>query len=146
MPWKKNTDLNHLIDHLFRHESAKIVSVLTGIFGTDNLIVAEDIVQDTLAEAIDNWAYNGIPENPTAWLYKVAKNKSLNAIKRNHYSKEYINYARHSNQIEESLIDDLFFSEKKIADDQLRMMFLCCNPSISESSQIALILKILCGF
>ena len=142
---KKPTEINELIAHLFRHESGKMIAVLTGIFGSDNLILAEDIVQDTLEEAISDWTYKGIPENPTAWLYKVAKNKTLTALKRNNYQKEYVLKTRHAAQLYDS-IATISFSEKNIADDQLRMMFLCCHPSISENSQIALILKILCGF
>lgn len=138
-------EVNTLITHLFRHESGKMISVLTGIFGSNNLILAEDIVQDTLEEAIDNWTYKGIPENPTAWLYKVAKNKAINALKRKSYQNKYIENIKHNSLLNEQDYS-VTFSDKNIADDQLRMMFLCCHPSISENSQVALILKILCGF
>jgi predicted RNA polymerase sigma factor len=57
------TEINQLIDHLFRHESGKIVSVLTRIFGSVNLELAEDVVQDSLVEAIKQWTYKGIPDN-----------------------------------------------------------------------------------
>lgn len=142
---KAQTEINDLVEHLFRHESGKMISVLTGIFGSDNLILAEDIVQDTLEEAIADWTYKGIPENPTAWLYTVAKNKTLTALKRSNYQKEYVLKTRHTSQHYDQA-SEISFSEETIADDQLRMMFLCCHPSISENSQIALILKILCGF
>lgn len=125
-----------------------MISVLTGIFGSNNLILAEDIVQDTIVEAISNWTYKGIPENPVAWLYTVAKNKTLNAIKRKKYRDNFISENLRLSQDQKTAhLDSVnIFSEENISDDQLRMMFVCCHPAISKDSQIALILKTLCGF
>ena len=140
--------ISKLIDHLFRHESGKIVSVLTRNFGTENLDLAEDVMQDSLVEAMKQWTYKGVPENPSAWLFKVAKNKALNVINRQKYKRQYssdvIHYMR-SEWTAEPAMNHLF-SEKEILDDQLRMMFTCCHPSISKDSQVALALKTLCGF
>lgn len=66
-------EIHSLVDHLFRHESGKTTSVLTGLFGPENIQIAEDVVQDTMIEAIKNWTYKGLPSKPTAWLYYVAK-------------------------------------------------------------------------
>ncbi len=125
-----------------------MVAVLTGFFGADKLFLAEDIVQDTLMTAMSNWTYNGIPEKPVAWLYTVAKNKALNTIKREGYKRTYIADALREakeKDISQDITED-FFTESRIIDDQLRMMFMCCHISISKDSQIALILKTLCGF
>jgi RNA polymerase sigma factor (sigma-70 family) len=140
--------ISKLIDHLFRHESGKIVSVLTRIFGTENLDLAEDVMQDSLVEAIKQWTYKGIPENPSAWLFKVAKNKALNIINREKYKRQYSSDVIHYMRSEWTAVPamDHFFSEEEILDDQLRMMFTCCHPSISSDSQVALTLKTLCGF
>jgi RNA polymerase sigma factor (sigma-70 family) len=141
-------EINQLIDHLFRHESGKMVAVLTRIFGSENLDLAEDVVQDSLIEAIKHWGFKGIPDNPSAWLFRVAKNKALNIINREKYKTRYTTDVIHLLQSEwtaEPAADHLF-SEKEILDDQLRMMFTCCHPSISSDSQVALILKTLCGF
>jgi predicted RNA polymerase sigma factor len=73
----ENEKIIQLVDHLFRHESGKLVSVLTRIFGSDNLDLAEDVVQDSLVEAINQWTYKGVPENPSAWLFMVAKKRLL---------------------------------------------------------------------
>jgi len=123
-----------------------MLAVLTGIFGSSKLELIEDIVQDTLIEALQNWTYHGIPQNPTAWLYKVAKNKTLNALGREKYLQKYIlnKQSIASSNFEVNI--DQIFSPTSILDDQLRMMFMCCHPSISKDSQIALILKTLCGF
>lgn len=141
-------EINQLIDHLFRHESGKMVSVLTRIFGTENLDLAEDVVQDSLTEAIKQWAYKGIPGNPSGWLFRVAKNKALNIINREKYKRQYAADVVHLLQSEwtaEPAVTHLF-SEKEILDDQLRLMFTCCHPSLTPDSQVALILKTLCGF
>ena len=142
------SEINKLVEHFFRHESGKMISVVTGILGSENLILAEDIVQDTIIEAISNWTYKGIPPNQIAWLYMVAKNKTLNAIKHEKYRDRYISESLHLSREEQKveLHTENLFSEDSISDDQLRMMFMCCHPSISKDSQIALILKTLCGF
>src|SRR5664279_2982997 len=82
-------EINQLIDHLFRHQSGKMVSVLTRIFGPENLDLAEDVVQDALIEAMKLWTYKGIPDNPSAWLTRVAKNKALNILNRGKYRRQY---------------------------------------------------------
>lgn len=145
---KDQTPVNQLVDHLFRHESGKLVSVLTKILGTDNIELAEDVVQDALAEAIDQWTYKGIPENPTGWLYTVAKYKAINFVNREKHKRKYKSEVVHLLQYDwtaEPTINHLF-SAQEIEDDQLRMMFTCCHSSITSDSQVALILKTLCGF
>ncbi len=122
-----------------------MVAVLTKHFGLNQMTLAEDIVQDTLIEAIKNWSYKGIPENPVAWLYKVARNKAINEHKRAGYHQQYEAISRREPD-RQATPDLAMFSEQEIVDDQLRMIFCCCHPSISSASQAALILKTLCGF
>ena len=141
-------NVKQLVDNLFRHESGKLVAVLTRIFGSENLDLAEDVVQDSLIEALNQWTNKGTPENPVAWLFMVAKNKALNIINREKYKRKYSSDVAHFLQSEwtaEPALDHLF-SEHEILDDQLRMMFTCCHPAISSDSQVALTLKTLCGF
>jgi len=143
-------NLTQLADDLFRTESKKMVAVLTKIFGTENLQTAEDIVQETLISALNAWKLKGIPSNPSAWLYRVAKNKAIDIIRRNKHSVQY-----DFNDGEKKLLtsaytvstamDDLW-KEELINDDLLSMMFACCHPQISEENQITLILKTLCSF
>ncbi len=142
----KESKINQLIAHFFRYESGKMIAVLTGFFGSTRLNLAEDIVQETIIEAISNWTYKSVPENPTAWLYKVAKNKALNVLKKEKHSQIYISKNLHTFSTKEEIDIDHLFLDKNILDDQLRMMFVCCHHSISQDSQIALILKTLCGF
>ena len=134
-----------LIPHLFRTEFRKIAAVLSKLFGIENLELAEDIASETFLSALENWPYKGIPENPVAWLYTVAKNKAKNHLQRNQVFTEkiakQIKYS--SSQTEEVEID---LSEKNISDSQLQMLFALCHPSIPTESQVGLSLRILCGF
>jgi len=135
------------IDHLFRHESGKMVSVLSRLLGLQNLETAQDIAQDTLLQAMNTWSYNGIPDNPAAWLYRVAKNKAVDFLRREKKFREISPNYSYLLQSEYSLtptVNNLFL-ENEIQDSQLRMMFACSHPSIAEESQIALTLKTLCG-
>ncbi len=131
-----------LTEYFFRNEYGKIIAVITKYIGNSNIDTAEDIVQETLLTAVETWQHNGIPENPTAWLYTTAKNKTLNHLKKNKTHSNYIQ--QNKNNQEQS--NELEFSNEIINDEQLRIMFSCCQPSISENTQISLILKILCGF
>jgi RNA polymerase sigma factor (sigma-70 family) len=125
-----------------------MVAVLTRIFGAENVDLAEDVVQDALTEAMHHWTYKGVPDNPSAWLFRVAKNKALTLLNREKYKRQYASDVAHYLQSEwtaEPALQHLF-SEQEILDDQLRMIFTCCHPAISADSQVALALKTLCGF
>lgn len=140
-------NVNQLVGHLFRHESGKMAAVLTRIVGLQNLDLAQDLVQDTLLKAINTWRIKGIPENPSAWLYTVAKRKALDAIRQKKIHTEIEQDLAKAFQSEWTLapaVKQLFF-DHEIEDSQLRMMFACCHPSIPYESQIALTLKTLCG-
>ena len=125
-----------------------MVSVLTRIFGIGKLELAEDVVQDTLLKALQLWGYQGIPLNPRAWLYQVAKNRALDMLRheklKNTHSGEI--KKQFGPETEELLDNQTMFEPGEIKDDQLRMIFSCCHPSLSIESQVALTLKTLCGF
>jgi RNA polymerase sigma factor (sigma-70 family) len=132
-----------LIPHLFKNEYSKMVSVLTRSFGLEYMEIAEDIVSETFVSALDTWPYRGTPENPTAWLYTVAKNKLKNHLKRaGSFSKFSIEWLSGGDETEEILLD---FSDKNITDSQLQMLFAICHPSISSEAQICLALRVLGG-
>src|SRR3954466_14614649 len=132
-----------LIPHLFRTEYSKICAVLSKLFGMEQLEVAEDIASETFLLALETWTYKGIPENPVAWLYLVAKNKAKNYIQRNTLFATKI-----ANQIQQATTDTSFIdlSDENIADSQLQMLFTLCHPSIPAEAQIGLSLRVLCGF
>jgi RNA polymerase sigma factor (sigma-70 family) len=134
-----------LIPHLFRSEYQKIVSVLCRQFGFDQIETAEDISSETFLTASQIWGLNGLPANPVAWLYNVAKNKAKNHLQRDKVFDGKIapELKREISQIHEEEID---LSQQNISDSQLQMMFAICHPSISQEAQIGLSLRILCGF
>jgi len=135
-----------LLPELFRKEYQKIVSVLCYRFGIQYIEVAQDIVSDTFLSATELWSQKGLPDNPTAWLYTVAKNKAKNHLKRESLFEQkltpQIQYLE-TGQVDAPEID---LSEKNIADSQLAMIFTVCNPCNSSASQVALALHLLCGF
>lgn len=130
------------IHHLFKMEYSKLVAVLTKSFGMVHMDLAEDITSETFFAALNTWPYKGIPANPTAWLYTVAKNKAKNHLARDTISKRKIADTAYINQYEETNID---FSDNNIADSQLQMLFAICHPAISPKAQISLALRILGG-
>ena len=136
---------NELLPHLFRTEYRKIISVLVRHYGFEQLSVAEDIASDTFLIAAETWGIKGLPENPVAWLYTVAKNKSRDLLRRNAVFNEKLRPALKAEllTIPETDID---LSEENIKDSQLQMMFALSDPALSVESQVALILRILCGF
>lgn len=113
----------------------------------EHLELAEDLVQDTLVQAMNSWSYGGIPQHPSAWLYRVAKNKAIDYLRREKKFREIApqySYLLRSEQTLDPVMDHLF-QEQEIQDSQLRMIFACCHPSIAPESQIAFVLKVLCG-
>src|SRR5579863_613265 len=134
-----------IIPHLFRMEYRKIVSVLSRRFGFEQIEIAEDIASDTFMTATQSWGINGLPENPVAWLYSVAKNKAINHLQRNTvFENKIAPELKRSSFISPDPEIDL--SPENINDSQLQMMFAICHPSISSEAQIGLSLRILCGF
>ncbi len=134
-----------LIPHLFRTEYRKIVAVLCRRFGFDQIEMAEDIASETFLTATQTWGITGIPPNPPAWLYNVAKNKAKNYLQRSSTFKSKV-----SPEIINSTPDfyetEIDLSPENINDSQLQMMFAICNPIISTEAQVGLSLRILCGF
>ncbi|MGN6510252.1 MAG: sigma factor, partial [Chitinophaga sp.] len=138
-------DRKELLPHLFRTEYRKMVSVLCSLFGIEHIELAEDIVSDTFLAATESWSAKGVPENPAAWLYVVAKNKTKNWLKRDNFFQQKLlaDLRRDTPEGEEITID---LSAQNITDSQLAMMFTVCHPSIPAESQVALALNLLCGF
>lgn len=135
---------NELLPHLFRQEYAKITAVLYRHFGLQHMEIAEDIASDTFLKASEHWAIHGIPENPAAWLYTVAKNKAKDYFRHLAVFETQIKNGITTDNVQRE--HDFEFTGQTIADSQLAMIFAVCNPDISTESQIALALQILCGF
>lgn len=126
-------------------EFRKITAVLCKAFGIEHIDTAEDLASETFLSALETWTYNGIPPNPTAWLYTVAKNKT-----KNHLAREGLFSGKIAGELKyvsaEVAAPEIDLSEKNITDSQLQMLFAICHPSIPAEAQIGLALRILCGF
>ena len=123
-----------------------MVAVISKTFGLQYIEIAEDIVSETFLSATENWVQKGLPPNPTAWLYAVAKQKTLYHFRRNKIFEGKVLpelKTAAENNIEPTPID---FSSQNMMDSQLQMMFAVCDPAIASEAQIALALRILCGF
>jgi len=134
-----------LIPHLFRTEYRKIVAVLCKLFGIEHIEIAEDIGSDTFLLASELWGLKGLPENPTAWLYTVAKNKTKDYLKHNALFAQNISKQIKYNATDSAEIE-IDLSIKNINDSQLAMIFVVCNPCNTKEAQISLALNLLCGF
>ena len=121
-------------------------ATLTGIFGLEHLTLAEDVVQEALARALQTWPFYGIPKNPAAWIMRASRNLALDAVRREKvFRNKEPEIARLMDQ-ENSTPGAAIFGDHEIADDRLRLMFVCSHPVIPAEAQVALALKTLCGF
>ena len=126
-------------------EYRKIVAVLCRQFGLNHIDAAEDIAGETFLAALETWPFKGIPPNPVAWLYTVAKNKTKNFLSAKRHEYEKIKMEGKTTPAE-FFPDEPDLSPQHISDSQLRMLFAVSHPSLSTEAQVALALRILCGF
>jgi RNA polymerase sigma-70 factor, ECF subfamily len=130
----------------FRHEFAHIVATLTRILGPRHLSLAEEVAQDALIKAMQTWPHDGAPSNPSAWLIQVAKNRAIDAIRRE-TKHQTQNTSLPSPDSGASALHVSLRGEPAVPDDdELLMMFLVCHPVLPREGRIALTLKTVCGF
>src|SRR2546423_342798 len=141
-------EISHVVEHLFRQEAGKMVATLTRIFGIEHLTLAEDVVQEALAKALQTWPFYGVPKNPAAWIMRASRNLALDVVRRQQVFRKKEVEITHLIELGNATPDPdaAVFSENEIKDDRLRMMFVCCHPVIPQEAQVALALKTLCGF
>ncbi len=135
------THVNQTIDHLFRHEYGSIVAGLTARFGSSHIEWIEDAVQEALYKAMKLWAFQPIPDNPGGWLYRVAHHRLIDRLRKEKRHQDYVGDG--TNEIENAFE---MRDSKAIQDEQLRMIFACCSPTISEKNSLLLSLKLIGGF
>ena len=134
---------HQLVDHLFRSRAGQMVAWLTRVFGPAHLELAEEVVQDALLKALQQWPYSGVPDNPGGWLFRVARNGALDVLRRN------ASFRDRAGEITAELTrgaGDDGPGDAAIADDELRMVFMCCHPLLPPDSRVALSLKTVGGF
>jgi RNA polymerase sigma-70 factor, ECF subfamily len=130
-----------LLEHLFRHQSGRILARLTRLLGPAHLELAEEAVQEAMLRALQTWPDQGVPENAPAWLFRVAHNAAIDAVRRNRIGGR--KSAEFLAALNESRDPDF---EEQLRDDELRLVFMCCHPAIARDSRVVLSLKIAGGF
>lgn len=137
-----------LDEQSFRRESGRIVTALSRIFGLAHISLAEDVAQDVFCRALEVWKLRGVPDNPSAWLMTAAKNRAIDLLRRERTARNHLSELGRAYESEWTLVPTVngIFSVETIEDDQLRMMFSCCDPHLPEETQVALMLSLLCGF
>lgn len=140
-----HSQVQKALEHLFRRESGKITAHLTRFFGPKHLDLAENVVQEAFMRAVQVWPDQGIPDHPKAWILRVAKNAAIDQIR----SGKWIDFDSDTLDLVEDPASDAVEEStfmKEVADDQLKLMFICCHPILATESRIALTLKTICGF
>ena len=123
-----------LVDHLFRREHGRIIATLVRVLGPRNLDLAEEAAQDALLRALELWPCSGLPANPSAWLIQTAKNRAIDALRRNRRDTG-----------DSALLAIAAPEPAAEIDDQLATIRLCCHPALEPDLQVALTLQIVCG-
>jgi RNA polymerase sigma-70 factor, ECF subfamily len=139
-------DTGVLLEHLFRHQVGRVVGHLARVLGPARLDLAEESMQEAMLHALQIWPYQGIPESPGAWLFRVAHNAAIDSLRRGRFLEQNSNAVvaelTRASSIESG---DLSF-EEQLRDDELRMIFMCCHPEIARDARVALSLKTVGGF
>ena len=137
---------NKLVEHFFRHEAGNLVAALSRFFGLRHFDLVEDMVQAALIEALRSWKTQGIPNQPAAWVRRVAKNKVIDSLRRDAtFRRKAAEFAVVDEATQSESLDH-FLEEGQLQDNLLRMIFACCHPALPIESQIPLTLKTVCGF
>jgi RNA polymerase sigma-70 factor (ECF subfamily) len=136
-----------MVDHLFRKHAGQMVAYLARLLGPEHLELAEEVVQEALLKALKHWPDTGVPENPGGWLFRVARNAALDAVRRRSVAeeKEAALAAEIMRDSQRSHFPDPHL-EEQLRDDELRMVLMCCHPALSQDARVALSLKTVGGF
>ena len=137
-----------MVDHLFRSRAGQMVAYLTRVLGPEHLDLAEEVTQEALLKALQHWPYTGIPQNPAGWLFRVARNSALDAVRHRTLAggKSAALGRRTAHDTLETTAAHDAGLEEQLRDDELRMVLMCCHPSLPQDARVALSLKTVGGF
>ena len=135
-----------LVEHFFRHETGRLHGALIRLLGVHNITLAEDVAQEALLRALHSWSMGGVPANPAAWITRVAMNLAKDALR--HQRMSAAKEPAIITHLEQTFATPAVALEnaQEIRDDALRLLFVCCHPSLTPDAQVVLALKVLCGF
>ena len=134
-----------LLEHLFRRQAGRIISCLAGLLGSQHLQLAEDSVQDAMLRAVQTWPFQGVPEKPEAWLFRVAHNHAISILRRSTRFETKTGELIAALEARTQCVENVDI-EQNLRDDELRMIFMCCHPDLAQDARVALSLKLVSGF
>lgn len=127
------------VEQAWRQESSRLLGALLRI--THDLARAEDLAADALTAALEQWPTQGVPDNPGAWLMTTAKRRAIDQLRSG--QRQLRAYATLAAEAEESYVDE--FTVDHVEDDVLRLMFVCCHPSLTDDTRTVLTLRLVAG-
>jgi RNA polymerase sigma factor (sigma-70 family) len=138
------TDVKRTIDAVWRMESARLIAGLTRI--VHDVGIAEELAQDALVAALEQWPAQGIPDNPGAWLMGTAKHRAIDRVRRKKLVEKKHEQIAHEIDEPRDVADDLAEAiDDQVGDDLLRLVFISCHPVLSSEARVALTLRLLGG-
>jgi RNA polymerase sigma-70 factor, ECF subfamily len=139
-------ETDRLLEHLFRHQAGRLTARLTRLLGPAHVALAEDTVQEAMLRAFQTWPYQGTPSNPAGWLFRVAHNIAIDAVRRDKVFGDKADAIVAALTSSATSLPTDPHVEEQLQDDELRMIFMCCHPALSREASVALSLKTVGGF
>jgi RNA polymerase sigma-70 factor (ECF subfamily) len=134
-------ETRRLVDEVYQTESRRVFATLIRLLGDFDL--AEDALHDAFAAALKQWAKDGVPANPRAWLVSTGRFKAIDGIRRR--ARFDASLATLAAQIDDNTENEEKWDDEGVADDRLRLIFTCCHPALSPEARVALTLREVCG-
>jgi len=134
-------DVREVVDAVYRSESRQVLATLIRLLG--DFETAEEALHDAFAVAVEQWARDGVPANPRAWLVSTGRFKAIDGMRRRaRFDASLMELAK---QLEQSTSDAEEWNEESVEDDRLRLIFTCCHPALAPEAQVAMTLREVCG-
>jgi len=134
-------DVRDLVDALYRSESRQVLATLIRLLG--DFETAEEALHDAFSVAVEQWARDGVPANPRAWLVSTGRFKAIDGMRRR--ARFDASLTELAKQLEQTTNDAEEWNEESVEDDRLRLIFICCHPALSPEAQAAMTLREVCG-
>jgi len=133
--------VRELVEDVYRSESRHVLATLIRLLG--DFDTAEEALHDAFAVAVEQWARDGVPGNPRAWLVSTGRFKAIDAMRRRaRFDESLVELAKQS---ETAVYDNDAKDDESVEDDRLRLIFTCCHPALSPEAQVAMTLREVCG-
>lgn len=134
-------DVREVVDAIYRTESRQVLATLIRLLG--DFETAEEALHDAFAVAVEQWARDGVPANPRAWLVSTGRFKAIDGMRRR--ARHDASVEELAKQLEPSTSDPNEWGDEQVEDDRLRLIFTCCHPALSPEAQVSMTLREVCG-